>query len=235
MINRADERPLEYAFVWSMLGPILSHYQVRILDVGGAESRLSKVLAELGHDVTVIDINPVDHGRAKYVQANILTYDFPENTFDIITAISTIEHIGLEGYGQTVRDEYGDIKAVEKIYRWLKPGGLAVVTLPYGKPHHPPTFERVYDRGSLVSRILRVKDWQVLNVSYACKDPRRNEWGMCIEQEARDTDGCVMLLLRKPTAKLEHLIEKLDTLIQELKEASDFYLARGELSGVPDW
>jgi len=199
MENTMAERPLEYLFVWTTLAALsptlpADRSRVRILDVGGAESRLAKTLAELGFDVTVIDINDVVSGRAKFIRANILEFDFPEDHFDIIIAISTVEHIGLPAYGQTLLDEDGDIKAMEKIYRWLKRGGFAIVTVPYGRPHHPPSFERVYNRKTLAKRILSA-EWEVIAAMYSCYD---GVWRPCTEPETDDRDGCVCLLLRKP-------------------------------------
>jgi SAM-dependent methyltransferase len=199
MDNTAAERPLEYLFVWTALAALSPTMPadrgcVRVLDVGGAESRLAKTPAELGFDVTVVDINDVVSGRAKFIRANILELDFPEDHFDIIIAISTVEHVGLPAYGQTLLDEDGDIKAMEKMYRWLKRGGFVIVTVPYGRPHHPPSFERAYDKRTLAWRILSA-GWELVAVMYSCYD---GVWRVCTEPETDDRDGCACLLLRKP-------------------------------------
>lgn len=198
MVNRSAERPLEYSFVWSYLAPLVLlpnayRYNIKILDVGGAESRLAKTLAELGFDTTVIDIAEVDYQPARFVKADLLVYEFPDETFDIIIAISTLEHVGLPCYGQRHIDERGDVITMEKMHRWLKPHGLAVITLPYGKPHHPPTFERVYNKESLKERIISDK-WNVLKMDYGCDD---NGWRSCSEHETINRDAVVMLLLQK--------------------------------------
>lgn len=198
IVNWNAERPLEYQFVWRCLLPLTlipqkHRKEIKILDVGGAESNLSKTLAELDFDVTVIDINDVDHGKAKFVRENILMYDFPEQSFDIVIAISTIEHVGLQSYGQTKQEDYGDMITMEKIHKWLKSYGLAIITLPYGKPHHPPTFERVYDLTLLDDRIL-FGDWRIVEIQYICD---KGEWDTCTEEEARNRDAAVLLLLQK--------------------------------------
>jgi SAM-dependent methyltransferase len=215
MVNMAGERPMEYLFAWTTLAALsptmpADRGRVRVLDVGGAESRLAKTLAELGFDVAVIDINDVDHGRAKFVRANILEYDFPEECFDVIIAISTIEHVGLPAYGQKVLDPDGDIKAMRKLYRWLRRGGFAIVTVPYGRPHHPPDFERVYNRETLGERILS-GGWEVVSALYLAQhiiyQPctvsalyfcQHTVWQPCTRDLAEGRDGCVCLLLRKP-------------------------------------
>ena len=198
MVNRAAERPVEYAFAWSVLAPLTflpaeCRRRVRILDVGGGESRLAKTLAELGFSVTVIDIGDVDRGGAELVRANVLSYEFPEASFDLIVAISTVEHVGLPCYGQTLLDPDGDVKVMEKIHRWLKPSGLAVVTVPFGKPHHPPSFERVYNRDALQSRIIGDR-WRPLLTLFACSS---KGWRTCSMEEAETCDACALLLLVK--------------------------------------
>ncbi|RLG76909.1 MAG: hypothetical protein DRO12_03520 [Thermoprotei archaeon] len=202
MLNRGYERYVEYAFVWKYLSMLLVlpkklRSKIKILDVGGAESRLSKTLAGLGFDVTVIDIHEDDYGKARFVKENILTYEFPEGYFDVIIAISTIEHVGLPCYKQAILSHDGDIIAMTKIYRWLKLGGIALVTLPYGKPHHPPEFERVYNLQSLQERILCCR-WEIIEVRFARQsDDDPHVFIDCSEEEARNYDAVVLLALRK--------------------------------------
>jgi SAM-dependent methyltransferase len=195
----AYERPLEYLFLWSNLIPLLAvpekvRSEVKILDVGGAESLLSKTLAELGFDTYVIDINDVDAGKAKFIKANIFDYDFPENMFNIIISISTIEHVGLPCYGQTIHDRDGDIKTMHKIYKWLAPEGIAIITLPYGKQQrYPPSFARIYDENTLKNRIL-ISQMEIIRKEYICCD---GVWRQASESEAKNYDAAVLLLLRK--------------------------------------
>jgi SAM-dependent methyltransferase len=198
IVNKQDERPSEYRFIFSELTPFLQKKErnkIKILDVGGAESLLSQTLADLGFDTYVIDINEVDHGKAKFIKENILNYDFPNDFFDIIIAISTIEHVGLPCYYQKIIDLDGDIKAMEKIYKWLKKGGNALITLPYGKPHHPPTFERVYNQETLKERILKGK-WIIVKIEFYANF---GKWKSCKEEETYNRDAVVLLNLKKFT------------------------------------
>lgn len=64
-------------------------------------------------------------------------------------SLSTIEHIGLGVYGDSndgVQNHLNDAdqKAAKSIYNLLKPGGLFVLTVPFGKPV-TSAFQRVYD------------------------------------------------------------------------------------------
>jgi len=198
LVNKQYERPSEYRFVWSWLSPLLlipKEYRryIKILDVGGAESRLAKTLAELGFDVTVIDIKEGDFGKARFIKANVLEYEFPEESFDVILAISTVEHVGLPCYDQDIIDYRGDIVTMKKIYRWLKKGGIAIITLPFGKPHHPPWFERVYNIDTLKTRIL-VEPWEILDNHVVCEIYR---WNDCAIHIALLSDSAMFLVLRR--------------------------------------
>lgn len=93
--------------------------------------------------------------------ATHLTY--PSNYFDRVLAISMIEHI----LGN------GDTEAMEEIYRVLKPGGRAVVTLPYSKIFHENErsfnvnyFERRYDNGSIQDRIIKASKLKVEKIEF---------------------------------------------------------------------
>jgi len=195
------ERSREYEFTVKYLMPLLvlpKPYRktIRILDVGGADSRLSKWLSEEGFDVYVIDIREDDYGSAKFIKANVLEYDFPEEFFDIIVAVSTVEHIGLNCYGQRTEDPDGDIKTMKELKKWLKVGGLLILTVPYGKPHHPPTFERVYNPSNMWR--LQLDDLDIIERRFYCYNPRDpNNFLECSEEEALHTDAVMCVSARK--------------------------------------
>jgi SAM-dependent methyltransferase len=88
--------------------------------------------------------------------------DFPDMSFDRVAAISVVEHI----------DGDGDSSAMSEIGRVLKPGGIAVVSVPFSRDFKKKMtqsrlygvenpgkserlFERIYDQPSLEQRLLR--------------------------------------------------------------------------------
>lgn len=103
-----------------------------VLDVGCSGSIFPYILDALGYWVWGIDIRPCFEPNFTFVQDDICDTDFEDEEFDIITAISTIEHI---------KDDY---QAIMEIYRILKPEGLFLMTVPYGK-YKETKFHRVYD------------------------------------------------------------------------------------------
>jgi SAM-dependent methyltransferase len=116
----------------------------RVLDVGSATSRY---LREMPPDCRVyaIDIRttPPQPGIG-VVLGNLLQAPFKPGSFDAVTCISTIEHIGLDVYAQGP-DEFGDEVATRHLRRLLRPGGRVLVSVPFGR--------------RAVSAWLRVYDW----------------------------------------------------------------------------
>lgn len=86
--------------------------------------------------------------------ADVLTVDFPKESFDCVCSLSALEHIGLGRY-QDPLDPDGDIKAVQRIREWLKPGGWLYFDVPY-TPEGYQLFDtnkcRCYDAAALLER-----------------------------------------------------------------------------------
>ncbi len=64
--------------------------------------------------------------------------------FDMITCISTLEHIGVGYYGDG-KDEKGDQSAVATMHRLLKSGGSLLLTVPFAASFTQDNFQRIYD------------------------------------------------------------------------------------------
>lgn len=146
------ERTVELPFLFRELpepGPFMS---IRILDVGCCESPLVVELNKLGFDSWGIDMRDYVDGYPKFIKCdarNVIR--IPSSTFDIVMAISTIEHIGLVEtpyLTDSAFDEDGDIKVVKEMLRIVKPGkmakgegdiegdkmigGMIIIMIPYG-------------------------------------------------------------------------------------------------------
>lgn len=100
-----------------------------ILDMGCGEGFYTMIFSELYEcKVTAADYD--DHildmarkwikesNRVKIVKADICNLDFPDNTFNKIVCTEVLEHID------------DDEKAVQELYRVLKPGGVLAATVP---------------------------------------------------------------------------------------------------------
>lgn len=130
LLGRYNQRVIEYPWVLRKLG---SGKGRRLLDVGCAGSLLDHELIARGFNVVGLDIQ--DHVmrnfRETFVKANVLNIDFPYETFDVILLVSTIEHVGLDTYSQNLLAEKGDLQAMQKLQKLLKPKGILVLTTPY--------------------------------------------------------------------------------------------------------
>ncbi len=119
----------------------------RVLDVGGCQSLLPLYLAKNGFMVTVYDIRQYHevHDNLFSIEGDFINNNFPDNSFDYIVMISTIEHIGFESWGSSYI-ENGDFIAIEEIKRIIKPMGKVIITFPfYGEYKIIPGYERWYD------------------------------------------------------------------------------------------
>ena len=132
-VFQLTERILEYPFIHEKVS---FNGKGKILDVGSGRSLLPFELASKGYQTWSIDLKTRYHryisnyNNLTLVGGDIRKTSFSDSFFDIVTAISSIEHIGLSG-GKIQPD--GDQDAVQEIFRILKPGGRFLMTVPFGK------------------------------------------------------------------------------------------------------
>ena len=176
-----EARLIEYHFIHSN---IESNVRLKILDVGCAGTNLPVELANRGHEVYGIDAMPFpDQQNFTFVQGNLENLPFDNDFFDIVTDVSTIEHVGLGRYGDPISPD-GDKKAMGEIKRVVKPGGKIIITIPcgldticYSKEGIP--LARVY---SPISSIKLLSGLKILELSYIIK--RRRIWLTACVNEA---------------------------------------------------
>jgi len=116
-----------YPFTRSRILPI--YYEIpegaKVLDVGANSGEFMQLLKKKkGCDVTGADISDVVVEIAKKKGLNMVHVDaetlpFPDNTFDVVTLMETLEHF------------HEPIKYLKEISRVLKPGGYILGTCPH--------------------------------------------------------------------------------------------------------
>jgi len=146
-----SQRAIEYS--WLLKNLKIIDRDSLVLDVGCSESLSSHEFIARGFRVVGIDIRdyPFKDKHVAFLRRNVIQTKLPNDLFDAIIVISTIEHIGLEVYGQKVKDIHGDIQALKELKRILKPQGIIIITTPYvgnSKLIINP-FERRYNRKRL--------------------------------------------------------------------------------------
>jgi 2-polyprenyl-3-methyl-5-hydroxy-6-metoxy-1,4-benzoquinol methylase len=121
--NTFNERSVEYSFVFKQL---TKYCPKEILDVGTGMSALPHLMRNCGFKVTAID-NIKDYwpkgmiNRHFYVINDDITKSKLDRKFNLITCISTLEHI--------VDFE----KAIVNMCELLKPNGKIILTFPYNE------------------------------------------------------------------------------------------------------
>lgn len=134
---RAVEYPLVYNAINSRV-PQFKEDRIAVLDVGSRDSLFPPFFAYMWPkcNCTSIDIDQKVLDMSKCVKKlNIENYNvniadarklkYKNESFDMVIAVSTIEHI--------LPKKDGDISAIKEISRVLKIGGYAIITIPYAE------------------------------------------------------------------------------------------------------
>jgi SAM-dependent methyltransferase len=146
-VRAVNERIAENAYAFRAVAGL--EPGAAILDVGATESTIALSLAALGYEVTAIDPRPypLEHPNLTVVVGPVEDWEQQAETFDAVLCISTVEHIGVGAYDQPV-EERADLKAMKRMRELTRPGGLLVLTTPFGRGR-VDDFERTYDRAAL--------------------------------------------------------------------------------------
>lgn len=203
LYGSVDQRSIEYPWILKQL-KLLKPRSI-ILDVGCSDSVLSHELIARKYRVVGIDIREYTfkNRRMLFIKRNILNTDLPNNIFDAIIMVSTIEHVGVPAYGQTILDEEGDMKAMKELYRILKPGGIIMITTPYDPYSVSKDAGKSYVEHYNRERLNKlVNDFHIIKDEYFypkhVKHNKRIIWMKIDRQERMDKAGVVCLILQKP-------------------------------------
>jgi 2-polyprenyl-3-methyl-5-hydroxy-6-metoxy-1,4-benzoquinol methylase len=157
-LSTVNERIVEIPFAMGAVSRLEAG--ARVLDFGSSESSLALSLASLGFAVTALDLRtyPFAHPRLEVIASPIEDWDAEPGSFDAALCVSTLEHVGLGWYGDPRHEAGGDRVALDRISELLKPGGLLVLTVPYGAPS-VDALQRRYDRRALDALL---EGWEIL-------------------------------------------------------------------------
>jgi SAM-dependent methyltransferase len=140
---RIDERVVEYPWLYSQL----PQNPGKVLDAGSTlnfQYLLNRAPAKQA-DLTIMTLAPEKrcfwNRSISYVFGDLRNTQFADDVLDVVLSVSTIEHIGLDNTllytGDASKKEsdcMGFVPAVREFKRVLRPGGLCLITVPFGKP-----------------------------------------------------------------------------------------------------
>jgi SAM-dependent methyltransferase len=144
-----------FGAVWDT-GSLVFPQHARVLEIGCAEGDWQTPMLAARPDLQIIGIDWRDCERpGAVIRGDVLSIDFPDASFDAVVGVSSIEHIGLGHYDNDPLDPDGDRHCMERVVRWLIPGGVFYADVPYGPAYAlEGTSHRVYDDAALQSRLL---------------------------------------------------------------------------------
>jgi len=160
----------------------------RVLDVGSTGSQLPLMLLGLGYEVWTVDVREYEfegvNKNLHCIKGDIRNTNFPDSFFDIVIAVSTIEHIGLGRYNDPI-DPEGDINAIKEINKILKIRGILMMTVPFGNKSISK-LHRVYDIKSLLTLLSKFK---IEKIEYFWKSDQ--VWNYSSLEQVRNVDSSI--------------------------------------------
>lgn len=179
------ERIVEYAMVFANLN-VEPSTKTKILDIGCYYSNFPIQLASMGYSVEAIDLMDyqLTHPNFKFIKGDITKSNLRKNYYNIVTCISTLEHIGIKIWGDNDNVEADSI-ALEKIYLFLKKGGRVIVTVPFGKTGVSSS-QRSYDADSL--KTLFKPYFRIKKMAFY-KQNRNNKWLQASLKDMKKVDN----------------------------------------------
>lgn len=158
----------------------------RLLEFGCTRSVLAMQVVSFGYHVVGVDLRPypLTHPRFRFYQTNLLQFEDAEG-FDFVTAISTIEHVGMSAYGETGGES--DLRQVAaKLEHLLKPGGKLIVTVPIGE-RREATFFRSFAPNGILS-LFSGGSLELIDNRFFCREELKF-WHPCSAQQAAATSN----------------------------------------------
>lgn len=156
-------------------GALVFPPNAKVLEIGCAEADWQTPMLALRPD---LQITGIDWRKCKRpgmtIKGDVLVQDFPDASFDVVIGVSSIEHIGLGHYEADPKDATGDAFCMQRVARWLKPGGWAYLDVPFNSRGYMVlnTEARIYDDEQLQMRLVDVAGLKRAGTWYADRSGR---------------------------------------------------------------
>lgn len=137
---------------------------VKVLEIGCAEADWLTPMKADRPDLHLTGLDQRDPGERPgadvVVRADVRDPQvFAPASFDVIVAISVLEHVGIGRYGDPI-DPDGDMQTMRNLEAWLRPHGLLYLDVPY-RGDGPSTPFRAYSERDVQRRIIG--SWTVVD------------------------------------------------------------------------
>lgn len=191
-INNISERAIEVPIGLKFLE---EHNSKRVLEVGNVLQQY--IQQPIYGTWDILDKFEVYPG---VINIDLMEYN-PEEKYDAIVSISTVEHIGQRkdpsgSYGEEDinRDRETPLKAIVQIYNLLKEGGHALITVPFGKLidhgwliHFDDQYmQLLVDKYEIPASELNIKYYKKLDMEMTWNNPLQN-WVPCLKEDLVNT------------------------------------------------
>ena len=190
--NYFDERIVEIPWMMNEL----KNKKGKLLDAGSTlnfKYLLQKLIKNF--EINIVTLYPekrnYEYLGINYIYSDFLNLKYKKNTFDIITCISTLEHVGFDNsfYKYNAKMKSKDlpktnkqIKVLFKLYNFLKPGGNLLITLPFGKAGKYKNL-RQFDKDNLKKLFSKLKAKKIEKKFFLC---RNKIWKKVTEQYCKN-------------------------------------------------
>lgn len=120
-----------------------------VLNVGSGGDIERTIRASLGIDKRIISVD-VDPGRHPQVTADVCELPFADGQFDAVCLMEVLEHV------------HAPARAIDEIYRVLRPGGTLIFSVPFLFPLHDRPYD--YYRFTRYGLELLLRSFETVNV-----------------------------------------------------------------------
>ena len=172
-----DERIIEYPWFLSQVENANKN-NLRYLDAGPVMNhefivnRARKLASNVHFTTLSHEENCFHHLDISYLFADLINLPIKDNFYDLISCISTLEHVGCDNvcYGSNTssfkenQKNFHYLEGAKELLRVLKPGGSLYITVPFGKYMHLGMIQQ-FDQ-EMIERLTGLFDVEQLGIDY---------------------------------------------------------------------
>ncbi|MSQ79645.1 MAG: methyltransferase domain-containing protein [Flavobacteriaceae bacterium] len=192
-----DDRVVEYPWIFAQLSPA----KTKMLDAGSTfnftELVSHPVIKEKDFSIFTFypECNNYSQNRISYLYGDLREMPFKDGYFDEVVCQSTIEHIDMDnsiyGYDLSRTDtkqpkSYSYLGAVKELCRVTKPGGMFLISFPYGKFENHGFFQQ-FDTEMVEKLKAELNAKGTLNETYFLY--KQDGWHFSTAEESKNAES----------------------------------------------